>query len=97
VINYGIPMFLLGRGLVGFNAGAAHCTFQVMSPAVLDAHAAELRGYATGKGSIRFTPETPSPAALVKKLVKARIAENDRHSEKPPARERAVPGLPQPA
>ena len=75
-INYGIPMFMLGRGLVGYNAAASYCTFQVMSPAVVEAHAAELSSYRTGKGSIQFTPDKPLPAALIKKLVKARIAEN---------------------
>ena len=82
VISYGIPLFKLGRGLVGFNAASTHCTFQVMSSAVLEVHASELKGFGTGKGSIRFTPGKPLPAALIRKLVKARIAENERLSNK---------------
>ena len=82
-INYGIPMFMLGRGLMGYNAAGAHCTLQVMSPAVVEAHAAELKGYRTGKGSIQFTPDKPIPTTLIKKLVKARLAENERLSQKP--------------
>jgi uncharacterized protein YdhG (YjbR/CyaY superfamily) len=44
---------------------------------VLRAHAAELTGYPVGKASIRFHPSVPLPAALVRKLVRARIAENE--------------------
>ena len=38
--------------------------------------AGELAGYSTSTGTIRFTPDRPLPAALVRKIVKARIAEN---------------------
>jgi uncharacterized protein YdhG (YjbR/CyaY superfamily) len=47
-----------------------------MSPEVMNAHAAELRKYDTSKGTIRFPHDKPLPAALVTKLVKARLAEN---------------------
>jgi uncharacterized protein YdhG (YjbR/CyaY superfamily) len=49
-----------------------------MSPAVIEAFAEELKAYETSKGTIRFALDKPLPAALVKKLVKARIAENER-------------------
>ena len=49
----------------------------VISPDVMRAHAAELRSYKTGKGSFRFAPGQLPPAALITKLVKARIAENE--------------------
>ena len=77
VINYGVPMFRLdGKNLVSYAAAANHCTFYVQSPAIMRAFAAELKGYKQGKGSIQFAPDKPIPAALVTKLVKARIAEN---------------------
>jgi uncharacterized protein YdhG (YjbR/CyaY superfamily) len=47
-----------------------------MSSTTVAAHQDELKGYDTSKGTIRFQPERPLPAALVKKLVKARIVEN---------------------
>ena len=77
VMNYGVPMFKLnGKNLVSYGAATAHCTFYVQSPAVMRAHAAELKGYKVGKGSIQFPADRPLPKALVTKLVKARIAEN---------------------
>jgi uncharacterized protein YdhG (YjbR/CyaY superfamily) len=76
VISYRIPTFRLDGALVGYAAFPDHCSFFVMSTNVMRAHAAELERYPIGKGSIRFTPDRPLPAALVRKLVKARIAEN---------------------
>ena len=78
VIAYGVPAFRYrGRPLVSFGAGKGHCAFYVQSPAVMEAHRTELEGYDTGKGTIRFAPDRPLPAALVTTLVRARIAETD--------------------
>lgn len=75
-INYGVPAFKYrGRPFVSFGAGKAHCSFYVQSPAVMDAHADDLDGYDTSKGTIRFRADAPLPAALVTKLVRARMAE----------------------
>lgn len=77
VISYQIPAYKHHGLLVGFAASKGLCTFHIMSVAVTTAHAAELKGYKLGKASIRFAPDEPPPAALVKKMVKARIAENE--------------------
>ena len=74
-ISYSLPAFCLNGPLVAFGASTHHCSFFPMSPAVLAAHSKELKGYNTSKGPIRFQPGKPLPAALVRKLVKARIAE----------------------
>ena len=77
-INYGHAAFRLnGKNLVGFGATAKHCAFYLMSGSTVDAHQDELQDYDTSKGTIRFPADKPLPAALVRKLVKARIAEND--------------------
>ena len=74
-ISYGIPAFRQNGMLVGFGATAKHCAFYLMSATTVDAHKEELEGYDTSKGTIRFRADDPLPAALVRKLVKARIAE----------------------
>jgi uncharacterized protein YdhG (YjbR/CyaY superfamily) len=76
-ISYLMPSFRLdGLMLVSFAAWKSHCALYPLSVATLRAHAAELEGFDTAKGTIRFTPEHPLPADLVATLVKARIAEN---------------------
>ena len=77
VISYQIPAYKHHGLLVGFAASNGLCTFHIMSTAVTSAHAEELKGYKTGKASIRFAPNNPPPAALVTKLIKARIEENE--------------------
>jgi len=75
-ISYQIPAFRLnGRLLVAFGAAANHCSFYPGAFPV-GAYKKELKGYDTSKGTIRFPADKPLPAALVRKLVKARIAEN---------------------
>ena len=77
-ISYGIPAFRLDqRVLVFFAAWANHCAFYPGSAATLKNLRNELRDFQTSQGTIRFTPDKPLPAALVRKLVKMRIAENN--------------------
>lgn len=73
---YGLPAFRLDGVLVGFRAAATHCALILMNGTTVAAFKKELAGYDTSKGTIRFTPDQPLPAALVRKLVKARVAEN---------------------
>jgi uncharacterized protein YdhG (YjbR/CyaY superfamily) len=75
-ISYGLPAFRLdGKGLAAFGAATNHCSFFPMSGKTVAKLAKDLEGYDTSKGTIRFPPGKPLPAGLVKKLVKARMAE----------------------
>ena len=77
-ISYGVPSFRLdGKFLVAFGVGVNHCSFYPGSTA-MEVYKNELRGYDTSKGTLRFPAEKPLPAALVRKLVKARIADAER-------------------
>ena len=74
-ISYGVPAFRLdGRLLVAFGAGAKHCAYYAGAHPI-KAHKDELQVYDTSKGTIRFQADSPLPAALVRKLVKTRVAE----------------------
>ncbi|CAN5364726.1 iron chaperone [soil metagenome] len=74
-LSYGVGAFRLrGKYLVGFGAGKKHCAFYLGS--TLRDHLEDLQGYDLSTGTIRFQPEKPLPAALVRKLVKARITQN---------------------
>ncbi len=73
--------------LVSFAAFKNHCSFFVQSTAVVGAMREELDGYSTAKGTIHFTVDEPLPTALIKKVVKARLAENEaNHALKAKAR-----------
>ncbi len=75
-ISYQMPAFKVhGRSLVSYAAFKDHCSLFPMSLKVIEDHKEELRPHFSGKGTLRFTAEKPIPAALVKKIVKARIEE----------------------
>lgn len=74
-ISYQVPAFRLhGKMLVWFAAATNHCSFY--PGAVVEDMKDELAGYSISKGTIRFPPDEPLPASLVRKLVRARIAKN---------------------
>lgn len=75
-IAWRMPCFKLdGKGLVCYSHFKAHCSFFPMSGTLLDDFADELKSYDLDKGTIRFPPDKPPPASLIRKLVRARIAE----------------------
>lgn len=75
-VSYGLAAFKMhGKPLVAIGASKNHCSFYPMNGSTVEAFAKELKGYDTSKGTIRFPAAKPLPAALVRKLVRARIAE----------------------
>jgi uncharacterized protein YdhG (YjbR/CyaY superfamily) len=77
-ISYGIPMFKYKGPLLAYAAFSKHCSLFPTSMAVIKMFKNELKGFETSKGTIRFPQDQPLPAALVKKMVKARLAEKER-------------------
>src|SRR6266481_3289777 len=75
-ISYGMPVFKYQGSLLWFAAFSDHCSL-FTSPGVIAAFKDELKDFQTSKGTIRFPSDKPMSTALVKKLVKARIAENE--------------------
>ena len=72
-ISYGIPAFRLdGRVVAWFAAAAHHLSF--FPGGVLEPFKEELKDYQTSKGTVRFQPDHPLPAGLVRRMIKARIA-----------------------
>jgi uncharacterized protein YdhG (YjbR/CyaY superfamily) len=75
-ISYGIPAYRLdGTVVAGFCARAKGCSYLPFSGSTLATLAGELEGYSRTKSSLHFDADAPLPAALVRKLIKARIAE----------------------
>ena len=75
-ISYGIPAFRLnGRPLVFFGAWTHHCSLYPGNSTILKHFRDDLKDFEIRKGTIRFFPNSPLPIALVKKLVKTRVAD----------------------
>lgn len=71
--GYGLPGFYLDGPLFYYGAGKAHCALYGTVPAGFDD---DLAPFPRSKGAVRFTPEAPLPAGLVRRLVRAKAGEN---------------------
>ena len=80
-ISYQMPMYKHHGMIIGFAAFKNHCSIFPGSKAV-ETYKAELESYETSKGTVRFPIDKPLPAALVKKIVKSCIAENEERQKK---------------
>ena len=81
-ISYRIPTIKYKGSLLAFAAFSNHCSLFPMSYAVIGGLEKELKRFEVSKGTIRFPMDKPLPAALVKKIVKARIAEKERKKKR---------------
>lgn len=75
-ISYRIPAFKCDRILVWYAAFTRHCSL-FPTAAVIEEFKKELEGFSTSKGTIQFPNDKPLPAALIKKLVKSRVAQSE--------------------
>ena len=76
-ISYQMPMYKYKGMLFGFAAFKDHCSLFAATGSLVAQFASELKPYKTAKGTIQFPSDKPFPSALLKKLVKARVAQND--------------------
>ena len=80
-ISYRIPAFKHKGVLVWFAAFSNHCSL-FPTASVVEAFKNELRGFSTSKGTVHFPTDKPVPTALVKRLVKARVAQNEHKNKR---------------
>jgi uncharacterized protein YdhG (YjbR/CyaY superfamily) len=76
-ISYGIPMFKHKGLLIGYAAFSKHCSLFPTSMTVIRKFAKELKRFESSKGTIRFPLDTPFPAPLLRRMVRARLAEKN--------------------
>jgi uncharacterized protein YdhG (YjbR/CyaY superfamily) len=77
VISYGIPAFHYKRGLIAYAAFSDHCSLFPLGSSAIEQFKDELKPFRVAKGTLHFPLEKPFPAPLLKKIVKARIAQNE--------------------
>jgi uncharacterized protein YdhG (YjbR/CyaY superfamily) len=73
-ISYRIPAFKYKEVLIWFAAFSKHCSL-FPTAAVIEKFKDELKGFTISKGTIQFPTDKPLPAALINKMVKARVAQ----------------------
>jgi uncharacterized protein YdhG (YjbR/CyaY superfamily) len=74
IISYGIPAFKQKRVLVWYAAFSNHCSL-FPTAAIIEKFKADLKPFSKSKGTIHFPTDKPLPTALIKRLVKARVAQ----------------------
>ncbi len=81
-ISYQMPMYKYKGLLFGFAAFKDHCSLFAATGSLVEQFQSELKPYKTAKGTIQFPSDKPFPSALLKKLVKARVAQNNAKQER---------------
>lgn len=76
LISYSMPMYKQDGQVVAFAAFKNHLSLFVCSGSFLGRFPVDKKKYNVQRSSLHFTPEKPLPATLVKRIVKARLAEN---------------------
>jgi len=74
-MSYKIPAFKRKNILLWFAAFSDHCSL-FPTASVIAEFKDELKGFSTSKGTIHFPVDKPLPTALIKKIVKARVKQD---------------------
>lgn len=74
-LSYRLPAFFLGKAIAGYGASKKHCSYYPMSGSVIEGLSDELADYQTSKGAVRIPNGGTLPMRIVRRLIKARIAE----------------------
>ena len=81
-ISYGIPAFRSEKGvLIWFAAFSDHCSL-FPTAAVIAAFQKQLKGFSTSKGTVHFPLDKPLPVLLIRRLVKARVKQNENKKQR---------------
>lgn len=80
-ISYGIPTYKLNGPLIHWAAFKSHASLIGIDKGLLKHFASELKPFKAAGSTIRFTAEKPLPAALVKRIVEYRVAQNLRQTK----------------
>lgn len=76
-ISYQVPCFKYLYMLVGIGVNKNYCSLYTMSPPLMKTLKEDLKGVRVSGATIHFPPQERLPVALIKKIVKARIKENE--------------------
>src|SRR4249920_1118354 len=76
IISYKIPAFRHKKVLVWYAAFANHCSL-FPTAAVIEQFKDELKGFSISKGTVHFSLDKPVPVELIKKMVRARVAQSE--------------------
>lgn len=76
-IGYQMPILRINKDLVGFASQKNHLALYTMSPKLMATMKSELSGIKISGATIHFTHEAPIPDAILEKIIKARIEEDE--------------------
>jgi uncharacterized protein YdhG (YjbR/CyaY superfamily) len=79
-IAYQVPVFSLGRDLIGFSAQNNHLSLYTMSPALVKTMGKDVKDFKVSGATIHFSPEEPLPKTLIRKIVENRLREVQTHT-----------------
>ena len=77
LISYQVPSYKYHGMLVGFGVQKNGCSLYTMNAKLLGSLSKELKGLEYSKATLHFNPQRPLPVALIKKIVRRRIKENE--------------------